>query len=331
MRLLLTDYAASTHRQRLHDLSDHVDVVRLSELAGAGSAQIDAAFFSPDCYPELAANFMVAVLDAPRLSWLHTFSTGTDHPIFATLIDRGVRVTNSSGGSAVPISHAVAMHLLALSRRLPETIDNQRRRQWSRLGGRDLQDSTTVVLGFGPIGQAVARLMPAFGSRVIALRRNVGGTEPCETWPLTRLHEALAMADQLVIALPATPETIGILDRDAFDRLPDHALIVNVGRGELIDEAALVAASLNGRISGAALDVFNTEPLPIDSPLWDLPNVIVTPHIAARTPATDAAAVDFFFTNLAHLVGGEPMINDIQRPVRPIGASPLPCDSHRPE
>ena len=312
MRLLLTDNAASTHRQQLHDFSEHVDVVRLSELAGAGPALIDAAFFSPDCYPELAANFMVAVLDAPGLSWLHTFSAGTDHPIFATLIDRGVRVTNSSGASAVPISHAVVMHLLALSRRLPETIDNQRRRQWSRLGGRDLQDSTTVILGFGPIGQAVAQLMPSFGSRVIAVRRSVDGTEPCETLPLTRLHEALSIADQLVVALPATPETIGIIGRDALDRLPNHALIVNVGRGELIDETALVAASLNGHIGGAALDVFSTEPLPADSPLWDLPNVIVTPHIAARTPATDAAAVSTFFTNLVRFVGGEPLLNQIQ-------------------
>ena len=312
MRLLLTDNTASAHQQRLQHFSEHVEVVRFSELDKAEPAPIDAAFFSPDCYPELATDFMAAVLGASGLSWLHTFSAGTDHPIFATLIDRGVRVTNSSGGSAVPISHAVAMYLLALSRRLPETIDNQRRRQWSRLGGRDLQDSTTVVLGFGPIGQAVAQLMPAFGSRVIALRRNVDGTEPCETWPLTRLHEALAIADQLVVALPATPETIGIIGRDALDRLPDHVLIVNVGRGELIDEAALVAASLNGHIGGAALDVFSTEPLSADSPLWDLPNVIVTPHVAARTPATDAAAVDFFFTNLAHLVGGEALINEIQ-------------------
>ena len=312
MRLLLTDNAASTHRQRLHVFSEHVDVVRLSELDGAGPAPIDAAFFSPDCYPELAADFMVAVLDAPGLSWLHTFSAGTDHPIFATLIDRGVRVTDSSGASAVPISHAVVMHLLALSRRLPETIDNQQRRQWSRLGGRDLQDSTTVILGFGPIGQAVAHLMPAFGSRVIAVRRSVDGTEPCETWPLTRLHEALSMADQLVVALPATAETVGIIGRDALDRLPDHVLIVNVGRGESIDEAALVAASLNGHIGGAALDVFTNEPLATDSPLWDLPNVIVTPHIAARTPATDAAAVGMFFTNLARLVGGEQLLNEIQ-------------------
>lgn len=109
MRLLLTDNAASAHRQRLRSVSEHVDVVRLSELEGAGPTPIDAAFFSPDCSPDLAAAFMVAVLEAPGLSWLHTFSAGTDHPIFATLIDRGVRVTNSSGGSAVPISHAVVM------------------------------------------------------------------------------------------------------------------------------------------------------------------------------------------------------------------------------
>ena len=230
MRLLLTDNAASAHRQRLHHVSEHVDIVRLSELEGAGPTPIDAAFFSPDCYPDLAAAFMVAVLEAPGLSWLHTFSAGTDHPIFATLIDRGVRVTNSSGGSAVPISHAVVMHPLALSRRLPETIDNQRRRQWSRLGGRDLQNSTTVILGYGPIGQAVAQLVPAFGSHVIALRRNVDGTEP----------------------------------------------------------------------------------LPTDSPLWDLPNVIVTPHIAARTPSTDTAAVDMFLTNLTRLIGGEELLNEIK-------------------
>jgi phosphoglycerate dehydrogenase-like enzyme len=222
-----------------------------------------------------------------------------------------VQVTTGSGASAIPIAHAVIMHLLALSRGLPEILVQQSRKEWERVEGRDLPGSTTVVLGYGPIGKAIAELLPHFGSRTIVLRRSPAGDEPVETWPISRLHEALAIADNLVLALPANPATIGIIDAEAIAVLADHAFVVNVGRGELIEESALIDACRSGRLGGAALDVFETEPLPEDSPLWDLPNVIVSPHIAARTPLTDRNVTEIFFNNLARFLNGEPLLNKV--------------------
>ncbi len=307
--LLVTEAFLQTNRGRLRDLTPSVQAVTLG--SDLDPMTIDLAFFSPDCYPDSAAEFMTAVLKASRLDWLQTFSAGVDHPVFGTLTERGCRVTTASGASAVPISHAVVMHLLALGRRLPETLHNQGEHQWQRLEGRDLDGSTTVMLGLGPIGLAVAELLPAFGSRVIGLRRSVKGDEPCETWPISRLSEALSRADQVVLALPLTPETSKIIDAEALALMSDDCLLVNVGRGELIDEVALIESCERGRLGGVALDVFATEPLAKESSLWDLPNVIVTPHIAARVPATDRNAVNIFFDNLARYVAGEDLINQV--------------------
>ncbi len=273
--------------------------------------EIEMAFFSPDCYPDLAGDFMTTVLRSSRLRWLQTFSAGVDHPIFETLVEGGCQVTTASGASAIPISQAVLLHLLALGRRLPETLDNQRNHRWERLEGRDLAGTTTVVLGFGPIGQTVAVLLGAFGSHVIALRRSVRGDESVETWPIRRLEDALVVADQLVLALPLTSDTRNLIDKRALELVPDHCLLVNVGRGELIEEQALVDSLSTGKLGGAALDVFVEEPLPEGSRFWDLPNTIITPHIAGRVPTTDQNAIEIFFGNLNRYLAGHPLLNQI--------------------
>ncbi|MEE9413765.1 MAG: D-2-hydroxyacid dehydrogenase [Acidimicrobiales bacterium] len=308
IELLVSEEFAAANAPRLAEFSAQLSIVTLGD---ARSKEAQAAYFSPDCYPDLAAHFMIAAIEAPNLRWLQTFSAGVDHPIFADLAERGVQVTTGSGASAVPIAHAVVMHLLALSRGLPEILAQQSRKEWKRIEGRDLPGSTTVVLGFGPIGRAVAELLPLFGSRTIVLRRSPKGDEPVEAWPISRLNEALAIADNLVLALPANPDTIGIIDSKAIDALADHAFIVNVGRGELIDEDALIEACRSGRLGGAALDVFAIEPLPDHSPLWDLPNVIVSPHIAARTPLTDQNVTEIFYLNLRRFLDGTPLQNQV--------------------
>ncbi|MFV1991017.1 MAG: D-2-hydroxyacid dehydrogenase [Acidimicrobiales bacterium] len=309
MKLLVTKVFRETHSGRLAAIAPSVELVDLS--ADLDPTVLDLAFFSPDCYPERAPEFMSALLGTSKMRWMHTFSAGVDHPIFTALTDKGIRLTTSSGAAADPIAQAVVMYLLALARQLPQTMRNQMEREWVQLDGRDLSGTTTVVLGFGPIGRAVANLLPVFGSKVIALRRAALGDESCEIWALSRLHEALSIADQLVLALPANADTIGMLDKAALECLPESALVVNVGRGELIDEGALVDALEQERIAGAALDVFVEEPLPEASPLWDLPNVIITPHMSARTPATNAAAVEIFFDNLARFVEDSPLLNEV--------------------
>lgn len=276
-------------------------------------ARVEVAFFSGDLYPERAGRFMAACLQAPNLRWLHTFSTGTDHPVFGAFLDRGVRLTNSAGSSARPIAQTVAMYLLALSRNLPAWVRAQDRAEWTPRAFDELDGSTLAVVGMGPIGTEVARLGLAFGMNVIGCRRTPTGDEPCPTWPLDRLDELLGSADWVVLALPLTPDTNGIIDRRRLALMRPAARLVNVGRGELVDEAALGEALEQGRLAGAALDVFTTEPLPADSPLWSMPNVIITPHSSGATAGSRHRAALVFLDNLRRWRTGEPLVNELSR------------------
>lgn len=274
-------------------------------------AAVELAYFSGDLYPDHVRGFVLALRDAPRLRWLHTFSAGVDHPWFQALRARGIRLTTSSGAHAVPIAQTVLLYLLALSRDLPRWLDAQRRRAWEPHSFADLQGLVLGVVGLGPIGLEVARLGAAFGMRVVGARRTPRGDEPCETWPLARLDELLALADALVLALPLTDDTRHLLDAARLARMKRGAWLVNVGRGALVEEPALVDALREGRLGGAGLDVFETEPLPPESPLWSLPNVLVTPHSSGDTPGNRERATAIFLENLGRFARGEPLRNEV--------------------
>ena len=272
---------------------------------------VEVVFFSGDCYPARAAEFMSVALGLGGMRWLHTFSAGVDHPVFKGLLARGVRVTTSSGASAAAVAQMAILLLLALSRDLPAHFVSQRERRWVPGQGEDLEGKVVGVVGLGPIGLEVARLARALGMRVIGMRRRPAGDEPCETWPMARLGELLALADYVVLALPLTPDTHHLLDAAAIARMRPMARLVNVGRGELVDEAALAAALRDGRIAGAGLDVFEEEPLSEASPLWGLSRVIVTPHVAASTPTAHHHAAELFVENLGRWVRGEALRNEV--------------------
>jgi phosphoglycerate dehydrogenase-like enzyme len=254
---------------------------------------------------------MGVALGLGGMRWLHTFSAGVDHPVFKGLLARGVRVTTSSGASAAAVAQMAILLLLALSRDLPAHFVSQRERRWVPGQGEDLEGKVVGVVGLGPIGLEVARLARALGMRVIGMRRRPAGDEPCETWPMARLGELLALADYVVLALPLTPDTHHLLDAAAIARMRPMARLVNVGRGELVDEAALAAALRDGRIAGAGLDVFEEEPLSEASPLWGLSRVIVTPHVAASTPTAHHHAAELFVENLGRWVRGEALRNEV--------------------
>jgi phosphoglycerate dehydrogenase-like enzyme len=146
---------------------------------------------------------------------------------------------------------------------------------------------------------------------VVGLRRRPRGDEPCEAWPMARLDELLALADALVLALPLTDDTLHLVDARALARMKRGAVLVNVGRGALVDEKALAAALESGHLGGAALDVFEVEPLPPESPLWGMRNVIVTPHASGSTPANLARAAEIFLDNLRRYAAGEPLRNEV--------------------
>jgi D-2-hydroxyacid dehydrogenase (NADP+) len=274
-------------------------------------ARIDIAFFSADVYPNHTSSFMGAALGAANLRWMHLYNAGVDHPIFAMFQQRGVRLTTSAGSSATPIAHSVVMHLLQLCRNSTTFARQQADRQWLASDSLDLEGRTVGIVGLGAIGRDVARLLPHFGMRVIGMRRSPDGTDPCETWTTDRLHELLPLVDDLVVTAPLTPETQGLIGTAELALLRPGAHIVNVGRGPIIDESAMTDALISGHLGGAALDVFAVEPLPTDSPLWSLPNVIVIPHSAGSTPLSKHRAAEMFAANLGRYVGGEPMHNEV--------------------
>ncbi|MET0460530.1 MAG: D-2-hydroxyacid dehydrogenase [Ilumatobacteraceae bacterium] len=311
--LLCTDTVVERFGDRIALAAPGLDIVTLrgrDALPDDELERVELAFFSGDTYPERSALFMGTAVRTPNLRWLHTFSAGTDHPIFTSLRDRGVRVTTSSGASATPIARTVMMYLLALSRDLPGQLRHQAAHQWAPRDYDDIGGQTIGVVGMGPIGLEVIRLAEGLGMHPIGMRRAVAGDEPCETWTIDRVAELARLVDVLVLALPLTDDTRGIVSAAVLEGMKPGARLVNVGRGDLVDEPALVRALAGGHLGGAGLDVFTTEPLPADSPLWDLPNVIITPHSSALTAASGAGAVEIFLDNLARYVRGEPLRNE---------------------
>lgn len=272
--------------------------------------QIDLAVFSADLWQEQrGGSFMKVLLQAPNAKWLHMFSAGLDDPVFAALTQRGMTVTHSAGSSAVPIAHTVIMHVISLCREARAFAVAQTQQRWDNRDTVDVEGRRMGIVGLGSIGTEVARLATHFGISVTGLRRTPTGDEPCLTWPIQRLHELLPHIDDLVLTAPHNDQTRGIIGAAELALLPRGAHIVNVGRGELIDEHALVAALQSGHIGGAALDVFSVEPLPPTSPLWGLPNVIITPHSAGTTPLAAHRAAEVFLDNLRRFTEGSTLRN----------------------
>lgn len=288
-----------------------------ARLAAEDVARIELACFSVDVFREQARAFFAAASAAEGLRWLHLFNTGTDHPIFRRFLDRGVLLTNSPGANARPIAQSAIAGLLALARRLPDFAAAQQRREWleseSLPPPADLGTQTLVLLGVGSIGREIARLARALGLHVIGVRRSPGGDAAAiDEWCTPdRLAEVLPRADWLAIACPLTDRTRGLLDADALARLPEGARLLNVARGEIVDEAALARALAEGRLGGAYLDVFEVEPLPATSPLWSLPNVLVTPHASSISAGSAARQAEIFLANLERWARGRSLDNRV--------------------
>jgi len=288
-----------------------------ARLAETDCARMEAAFFSGDVFPDGSRQFFSAVRKAPKLKWLHAFNVGVDHPIYAELLERGVRVTTSAGTTAEPIAQTAVMGLLALARGFPRWLVAQRDRQWNperKLLPPDLKDQTAVIVGLGKIGTEIARLARALGLTVIGIRRSPRRAEErVEVAPPAALRGLLPRCDWLILACPLTAETRGMIDAAAIAALPKGARIINVARGEVVDEAALLDALTSGHLAGAYLDVFQSEPLSPESPLWNLPNVLVTPHNAGAARGTELRVLEMFLDNFDRWRRGAPLINEVTR------------------
>jgi phosphoglycerate dehydrogenase-like enzyme len=272
----------------------------LAALPGADGFWND--FWKPD---QLAA-----LLEAgDRLRWISTQGAGVDRIPLDLLKARGVILTNAAGLHARPMAEHVLAMMLGIARDLPAIIRAQDRRVYDRdLGsGFEIRDARVLVIGLGGIGHAISELARAFGARVVGVRRNPDG-EADVVGP-DRWRTLLPEMDFVVLALPLTPESRAVIGAAELDAMKPSAWLINVARGGLIDDDALVSRLRAGRIGGAALDAFVAEPLPEDSPYWTLPNVIVSPHISYKSTHFMSRTVDFFLENAENLRSGRPLKN----------------------
>lgn len=266
---------------------------------------------------ELEEGTLREVLErSPDLAWMHLRWAGVPAWLVHVLEPYPELIlTNGSGAHGAPIAEFVVGGLLAFSRRLFELRELQQRAEWAApFRSIELRGRTAGILGLGDVGGSIARVLRPFGVHLIGFRRGEGSAPGVdETHTFRDLRAVLPRLDVLIIAAPLTRETRGLLGADALGLLPRGALLVNVGRGPIVDEAALIEALADGHLGGAILEVFEREPLPADSPLWRLPNVLISPHAADHTDATLERALELYLDNLGRFLRGEPLRNVVDR------------------
>ncbi|QPP08054.1 D-2-hydroxyacid dehydrogenase [Streptomyces bathyalis] len=257
---------------------------------------------------------------APRLRWFQAGAAGAGEAVAGTgLLESGVTVTTGSGIFSAPLAEFTAAAILSHVKDLDRLHRQRRERNWHTAASGTLEDRTVCIVGMGSIGKEVARRLHPFGCRLTGVRRSVTGRGREDTWIVGRVHpvdglaEAVADADYVVVTLPSTPETHHLIDDQMIKAMKPGAYVVNVGRGAVADEAALIEALRSGHLSGAALDVTETEPLPQESPLWDLPNVLLGYHATAMTNGglANERLTGIFCDNLRRYLDGRPLLNQV--------------------
>jgi glyoxylate/hydroxypyruvate reductase len=251
---------------------------------------------------------------APKLRWIQATSSGIGPFVKGAGLDAtDIVITNAAGIHAVPLAEHTLLSLLYFVKDVPARLRDQRAHVWERYCGRELRGMTVGVVGLGAVGREIARTLRAVGLRVIGVRRtpvdDPAALDVDEATTPDRLHELLPRCDALVLIAPHTPATEGMIGARELALLPAGAILVNIGRGALVDEPALIAALRAGHLGGAALDVAAVEPLPAASPLWDLPNVLITAHSASTVERENERLTDLFCENLRRFLAGEPLVN----------------------
>lgn len=311
-RRLLRGYAYPSERERaavaegLHGAFDRAEVVFGFWGTELHYALIDAAGMggSP---PKSLADV------APHLKWIQLTSAGADRLLNSGFIEGGITVTTVSGLHATPIGEFIIASMLMWAKGAHRTMRAQIKHEWARFAPSELYGKTVGIVGIGHIGAEAGRLAKAFGCRVIATRRSATEvtSEPYadEVMPAAQLERLLGESDYVVLSMPLTPETRGMIAEPQLRAMKPTALLVNIARGPVVVEADLLRALREGWIAGAALDVFDQEPLPVDHPLWDMENVILTPHISGGTEIYNKRATEIFADNLRRYLAGEPLQN----------------------
>lgn len=329
----MPDWVPDELRDRLPSEWELIVIEEPTDGSGDGAARIAPGVLEAVADAEIYLGYGIPaeLLEAgSELEWVHSGAAGVGGSLTPTMLDSSVVFTNSAGVHAPPMAETVLAMLLHFGRGLDFAVEAKARSEWSTepyyVDGApltELADSTVGIIGFGGIGREVARRVASLGARVIAAKRTparpgeanlrpmagggVLGSRIEMVWGESGLDAVYRESDAVVVAAPDTPETRGMVDADAFARMKEGTVLVNVARGRLVDEEALVDALRGGRIRGAGLDVFSEEPLPAEHPLWSLPNVVMTPHVSAVTRLFWRRETDLILENLDRYMRGAPL------------------------
>jgi len=272
--------------------------------------------------------------EAPKLRWVQLFSAGADHLLGKPIMDSDIAITSSSGIHAIPLAEYVFASMLMFTRRFHEMGRLQAehrwpKRRWQALKGGELWGATLGVVGYGSIGQRIGQVAQCFGMRILALKRSPSRSRqgryslqgvsdphlaiPERIFAPQDIKRMLKQCDFAVVVVPSIPETRGLIGEDELRAMPSHSYLVDISRGQVVDEDALLRALREGWIAGAGRDVFAQEPLSEDSPFWDLPNFILTPHIGGNSVRYDDRVTDVFCENLSRYLEKEPLLNLVDK------------------
>jgi phosphoglycerate dehydrogenase-like enzyme len=307
-KVLVTGQFSADNQARMRAAAPTADLQFVAKLAEAGEslASVDA----------IAGTVKASDLaKAPNLKWVHSWAAGADNDLFPEMLASPVVLTSSAGNGAIPLAEHSMLLMLMLNRDVPRWMRAQASRTWERFTHPELNGLTLGIFGLGNAGSDLAVKAQAFHMRVLGLRRNTNRPVPGvdHMYGIDHMPEFLSQSDFVVVTAPSTPATLGLFDEDAFKAMKPSAYFICISRGGIADDAALLKALREGWIAGAGLDAHGIEPLPEDSPFWTLPNVIVTPHNGATTPATQQRSVEIFIDNLKRYLAGEPLRNVVDK------------------
>lgn len=263
----------------------------------------------------------VQVLEsAPKLKWIQSQSAGVEFVArVPQIVASDIILTNTRGAHGLSIGEHTLALLLAMTRHIPESLEQQRRKHWERgrlyKTAREINGLTMGIIGFGALGRGIAQRALGFDMNLIAVDAQAIIGEPLvdEVWPVSRLDELLALADVVVVSAPLTPETTHLLDETKLRKMKPDAYLIVVSRGGIVDETALVKLLEEGAFAGVAIDVTEQEPLPADSPLWEAPRLILTPHLAGASAPKERRVIEIFRENLIRFQNGDPMLNVVDK------------------
>lgn len=311
MKIILPTELANAIQPRLPDNLDTVWVDPDGNLDGDASNA--SVYFNGFRLKQTTLHRVLAA--APMLRWQHSPSAGVDRILTPTFMERDIILTNSAGVYAIPIAEFVLAFILNHAKQLSKLRSLQAQSQWRwEVEVQELNDTKLLIIGAGSIGQAIAPRASALGMRVWGSRRSPQPLPGFErVVGVDEWRSLLPEADYVVVATPLTPDTKGMIDAAVLRSMQNSAYLINIARGAIVDEAALLLALKEGWIAGAGLDTFSTEPLPLDSEFWLLPNVFITPHCSAATPQTIQRIVDLFLDNLTRYRIGQPLKNLVDK------------------